>query len=277
MRYGSIYLLTNRQTGEQYVGQTIQSVKCRWNTHCQHAKAPKFAVHHNIAKYGTTAFRVQELFVAFDRDALNDAEKSIIDYIGPTLNSTRGGSGRPAPMSEERKQALSKRAKALWAEPAWRDRMIAKLKSAERTPVPYEFLRERGLRICAKRWAGHVKKSKVTNGTPERTAQRVAITTQTWQDPKIRERRIQGIVEANKNPEVKKKQSLASAGRVIPRVVVEKIARLKWKPVYCPELKVSFLSQKHAADFLGVLKTSVCNAIKRKGKVKQMFTLEMVV
>jgi hypothetical protein len=54
------------------------------------------------------------------------------------------------------------------------------------------------------------------------------------------------------------------------------VAQAKWKPVYCPELQCSFQSQKAAAEFFGVLRTSVCNAVKQKGKVAGKFTLEMV-
>lgn len=276
MRYGSIYLLTNRQTGEQYVGQTIKSVKHRWASHCAAAKRPKFAVAYSIAKYGHEAFGVEELYVAFDREALNNAEKAIIADIRPSLNLTRGGAGKPVPMSEEEKQKFARRSKALWTNPEWRLQMIAKLKAAERKEIPYEVLRQRGVRVSSQRWAGHVKKITVANGTQERAAQRSAITTQTWQDPETRARRLEAMRQANLRPEVKAKRSLSSTGRVMPAEAIEKAARAKWKPVYCPELQVSFLSQKHAAQFFGVLNTAICEAIKRKGKVQRMFTLTVV-
>ena len=269
-------MLTNQHTGEQYVGQTIKSVKSRWAAHRTAAKNPKFAVSQNIAKYGTTAFKVEELYVAFDRGGLNAAEKSVIADMSPALNLTRGGAGLPVPMSEGKKQKLSQRTKELWANPEWREQMVAKLKAADRMPVPYELLRDRGKALSAKRWAGHVKKPRVANGTEARVAQRAEITTQTWQRPEIRAKRIEGLRQASARPEVRAKKSLASTGRVMPRESVKKSARAKWKPVYCPELQTSFLSQKHAAEFLGVLKTSVCNAIKMKGRVNKQFTLVMV-
>ena len=269
MRFGSIYLLTNQQTGEQYVGQTIKSVKQRWNAHCIAAKKPKFVVSKNIEKYGADVFKVEEVFVAFDRDALNAAERNIIADIAPVLNSTKGGAGMPVPMTEKLKQKLIQRTKELWANAEWKAQMVAKLKATKRQEIPYEILKERGLRLSAKRWHGHVKKVKVSVGIGSSTAK-------TWQDPEIRAKRIEGIRATRAKPEVKEKYRLANIGRVMPKEVVEKIARAKWKPVYCPELQISFLSQKHAADFLGVLKTSINNAIKKKGKVKKQFTLEMV-
>ena len=269
MRYGSVYLLTNRHTGEQYVGQTIKSVKKRWYAHCMSAQKPKFKVSHNIAKYGKDAFDVSEMFVAFDKDALNGAEKALIATFNPALNLTSGGAGLPRKLTEKERLALSERSKKLWADPVWKARTIAGLKNAERPVVPYEVLRERGKATCAKRWANHVKRKKEVVGTG-------ALTAKTWQDPMVRAKRIQGIIEANARPEVQERRKAASTGRVMPKEAIAKAARAKWKPVYCPELQVSFLSQKHAAEFLGVKKTSVCNALKTKGKVKQKFTLAMV-
>ena len=276
MRYGSVYLLTNQHTGEQYVGQTIKSVTRRWYAHCISAQNPKFNVSHNIAKYGKDAFDVREMFVAFDKAALNSAEKALIATFKPILNATSGGAGSPRKVSAEECAARSEAAKRRWADAEWKAKTVESLKRAVRPAVPYEVLRQRGLRVSSQRWEGHIKKTRVANGTEARTAQRAELTTQTWQSPEIRAKRIEGLRQANTRPEVKAKRALASMGRIMPRASVEKAARAKWKPVYCPELQISFLSQKHAAEFLGVLKTTVNNAIKQKGKVQRKFTLEMV-
>lgn len=276
MRYGSIYLLTNRHTKEQYVGQTIKSVDRRWYAHCISAKTPKFPIAHNIALYGKESFDVQEIFVAFDKSTLDWAEQTFIAIFCPTLNRTKGGAGSPRKLSAEECTARSEAAKRRWANQEWKAQTVASLKRAIRPTVSYEVLRDRGKALCEKRWAGHVKKVRIANGTEARAAQRSEATTQTWKDSEIRARRIEGIRQANARPEVKAKIILANTGRVMSRDAVEKAARAKWKPVYCPELQISFLSQKHAAEFFGVLKTSVNNAIKQKGKVQRKFTLEMV-
>lgn len=269
MRHGSIYLLTNRHTKEQYVGQTIKSVERRWYAHCISAKAPKFPIAHNIALHGKDAFDVQELFVAFSKQSLDWAEQALIASLQPALNKTKGGAGSPREVSDKECAARSEAAKRRWADPEWKAQTVESLKRAVRPVVPYEVLRERGLRVSSQRWEGHVKKVKPPVGTGSLTAQ-------TWQNPEIRAKRIERLRQANTRPEVKAKRSLASAGRIMSCASVEKAARAKWKPVYCPELQISFLSQKHAAEFLGVLKTTVNNAIKQKGKVQRKFTLEMV-
>lgn len=121
-----------------------------------------------------------------------------------------------------------------------------------------------------KRWAGHVKKVKpapVPLGSKTKAS---------WENLEIRAKRIAGLRASNKRPEVIERRRAASSGRVMPISAVQKSAASKWKPVFCQELQCTFLSQKHCADFLGVLRTSVNNAIKNKGKVSGKFTLEKV-
>lgn len=269
MRYGSVYLLTNQITGEQYVGQTIKTVARRWYAHYISAQSPKFPIAVSIATYGKDNFAIQELFAALDKQSLNWAEQMFIADLQPTLNRTRGGAGTPRRLTPEECANRSDAAKSRWANPEWKAKTVASLKNAVRKEVPYEVLRARGEQACAKRWAGHIKPSKQFVGTG-------ALTAKTWQDPLIRQKRIDGLRFANAKPEVKERKRLASIGRRMPKDAVEKAARAKWKPVYCPELEVSFLSQKYAAEFFGAAKSSVCAAIKKKGKVNKNFTLVMV-
>ncbi len=264
-----MYLLTNQITGEQYVGQTIKTVARRWYAHCISAQSPKFPVAVSIATYGKDNFTVQELFAAFDKQSLNWAEQVSIADLQPTLNRTRGGAGTPRQLTPEECAKRSDAAKRRWANPEWKAKTVASLKNAVRKAVPYEVLRARGEQTCAKRWAGHVKPTKQFVGTG-------ALTAKTWQDPVIRQKRIDGLRAAFAKPEVKEKRRVASVGRKMPVEAIENSARAKWKPVYCQELEVSFLNQKYAAEYLGALKSSVCAAIKNKGKVNKQFTLVRV-
>jgi len=270
MRYGSVYLLTNQITGEQYVGQTIKSVARRWYAHCISAKKPRFPIGLSISQHGSSAFKVEEIFSALCKQGLDWAEKTFIEMIQPSLNRTKGGSGSVRKLTAQECAQRSLAAQKRWADPVWKAKTVESLKNAVRPQVPREVLRQRGVAACAKRWAGHVKKVKPFVGAG-------AFTAQTWQNPEIRAKRVQGIINANARPEVKDRKIAASTGRIMSDKAVQKIARSKWKPVYCPELQVSFLSQKYAAEHLGALQSSVCAAIKTKGKVNKQFTLMMVV
>jgi group I intron endonuclease len=274
MRHGSIYLVTNTHTGEQYVGQTRQWVQKRWDAHwrtavCETSRKAKFQG--ALAAFGRDAFQVAEVFIAFDADALNAAEIALIAELQPAYNATRGGKGlRPITISEETKRKRSEAAKARWANPQWKAKTVASIQRATQTPEA----KDRGRIVSsignAARWANHVK------ATPAPARSLSEGIKMSWQDPVVRASRIEGARVAAQRPENKQRRSAAARGRKHSATTVAKVAQAKWKPVYCRELQCSFLSQKAAAEYLGVLRTSVTNAVKQKGKVARMYTLEMV-
>ena len=238
-RYGSIYVVTNTVTGEQYVGQTRQRAARRWKCHINTARskvAVKYKLASAIIQYGADAFIFKEFFTAFDAKALDAIEVQTIAELKPAYNIAKGGAGHrgvvPSPaVCRQRSERLKKQ----WADPEWRAAQIEKIKMLAASPEA----RERGKKVAAlgnkARWANHTKRQPLP--------------------PRIKQ------VKVKRAPEI---------GRMLA-------AQAKWKPVYCEELKCSFLSQKAAAEFLGVLRTSVANAVKQKGRVAGKYTLERVV
>ncbi len=77
-------------------------------------------------------------------------------------------------------------------------------------------------------------------------------------------------------PEVRAKWSAWNIGRKKSADDVAATAKAKRKPLYCKELGVTFLSCKFAAEFLNTCRSNITEAIKRKGKVKQQYTLVRV-
>jgi group I intron endonuclease len=237
-RYGSIYVVTNTATGEQYVGQTRQKAVRRWKCHVNTANskvATKYKLAQAILEHGEATFKFSEVFSAFDAEALDAAEMDFIAALAPAYNITKGGAGhRGVTPSAEVCRARSERLKRQWADPVWRAAQIEKFKKLSASAEA----RERGKRLAATgnaaRWANHVKKEKPA--------------------PRLKQ------VKVKRDPLI---------GCMLS-------AKAKWKPVYCRELQCSFLSQKAAAEFLGVLRTSVANAIKQKGRVAGKYTLEKV-
>lgn len=239
-RYGSIYVVTNTVTGEQYVGQTRQKAMNRWKSHIRTANsktAAKYKLAQAIIAYGKTAFEFAEVFSAFDSSALNSAEISFIADLAPAYNIAKGGAGhRGVIPSAELRRARSERLKRRWADPEWRANQLEILQRLAKSPEATL----RGKRLAAlglgttTRWANHAKKDK----------------------PPLPVR----AVKVKRDPLI---------GRMLS-------AKAKWKPVYCPELQCSFLSQKMAAAHFGVVPAAITQAIKQKGKVSRMFTLEKV-
>jgi group I intron endonuclease len=274
MRHGSIYLATNTHTGEQYVGQTRQLVQKRWDAHwrtavCATSRKAKFQG--ALTAFGRDAFQVAEVFIAFDADALNAAEIALIAELQPAYNATRGGKGlRPITVSEETRRKRSDAAKARWANPQWKAKTVVSIQRAAQTLEAKDRGRSIARKGNAARWANHVK---ATPAPARSLSDGIKLS---WQDPMVRASRIEGARAAAQRPENRQRRSDAARGRKHSADTVAKMARTKWKPVYCRELQCSFLSQKAAAEYLGVLKTSVANAVKQKGKVARMYTLEMV-
>lgn len=120
------------------------------------------------------------------------------------------------------------------------------------------------------RWAGHIKKVKLQGRSLSECQKAI------WADPAAREKRIVGLRRAAATPEARERRSKASKGRVMSHEAVSKMARAKWRPVHCPQLQISFLSQKHAADYFGVLRTSINNAVAKGCLIERKFALEKV-
>ena len=194
-RFGVIYLSTNKITGEQYIGQTCKKLTRRVTNH--KASIGKYKTKFALAMqhHGFESFEFKELFIAFGKDELNDAEKLLVEEFIPIYNMTKGGCG------------------------------LRGYKPTQET----------------------VKKQSAT---------------------------MQNLL---KDPFIRNKWIQAQIGRKHPKEEVEKTARAKWKPVFCKELGVSFLNQKFASEYLGFAKSTITEAIKRKGKVANKFTLVRVV
>jgi group I intron endonuclease len=271
MNYGVIYVATNSVTGEQYVGQTRQKFKTRVQAHKVSAQTPRFNFHKAINKFGFDVFSFEEVFYAFDKPALDYAEKQIIAYIKPVYNMTKGGSGMPGPVNEATRAKLSENAKRRWADPAWKARTVAAIKEASQLEDFKErcSLNAKSRNLAKVRWEGHEKKKRQSKNRAESIKR-------SWADVTIREKRVAGLKKALSTLETRAKLSSASKGRVHSKFILDKIAKAKHKPVYCKELECTFLSQKHAAEHFGVRHTTITESIKRKGKVHRQYTLVRV-
>lgn len=102
--YGHIYLITNKINNKQYIGQTRQKLKYRWNQHIRTInRDDKFymILHRAMYKYGVENFDFKELELVYannEEELYNKLNQKEIDYIAQydTLkpngyNMTTGG------------------------------------------------------------------------------------------------------------------------------------------------------------------------------------------
>lgn len=71
---GFIYLITNKINGKQYVGQTIQTIRARWNAHVSESRRDDYPMAQAIKKYGAENFVVSEVARCNSLEQLNELE-----------------------------------------------------------------------------------------------------------------------------------------------------------------------------------------------------------
>lgn len=269
--WGVVYIATNTITGEQYVGQTKQPPHVRFHAHEVSARKPVTKFHRAIADIGYDKFRFEVVASSLTREALNEAEKALIAEYSPVYNTTRGGAGRARVVTEAERARLSEAAKRRWADLEWRARTVQTMRELGAAGFFTEAGRKGGSTGCGARarWVGHTKAVKPSKD-------KAASIAASWSDPDVRARRLLGMSEANKRLDVRAKRSMATRGRVMSASSVAKTARSKWKPVYCPELSITFLSRSAAAEYIGVGKTAISEALRHTRKVAGEYTLREV-
>ena len=127
--YGIVYCYKNVINQKVYVGQTTQSLEKRHVEHVAAARDPRkrgynCSFQRAIRTHGIHKFKKTVLFVAFDRDALDNAEIELIASY-ESLDKTKGynlayGGSKSGMHTEETKRKISEASKVLWTKPEHR-------------------------------------------------------------------------------------------------------------------------------------------------------------
>jgi predicted DNA-binding protein YlxM (UPF0122 family) len=94
--FGTIYIITNSINNKVYIGQTIQSLKERWQGHCRKACSigeGNMLIKKAIFKYGKVNFKIEELEKC-NLDILDEREIyyiNLYDSYNNGYNLTKGG------------------------------------------------------------------------------------------------------------------------------------------------------------------------------------------
>lgn len=113
MSRGIIYLITNKENGHKYIGQTTQGMNKRWKQHIQEAiRMSDKPIHRAMRKYGNHNFMIREIDEC-DESLLNEREQYWINHYN-TFESAEGynatSGGDKLVFSEEIKQKISQKA-----------------------------------------------------------------------------------------------------------------------------------------------------------------------
>ena len=86
-----VYQITNKVTGDFYIGYTSRTPEERLKGHFKAAnRGRKTKLYNSIRKYGEDNFEITPLYVG-DQGLIH--EKMLIEKLNPTLNLTEGGEG----------------------------------------------------------------------------------------------------------------------------------------------------------------------------------------
>ena len=103
-----IYKITNTQTQEFYIGQTIKNIEYRFRKHKEMSiRGGGYKLHSAMRKYGVENFIIEILDTATNLDELNEKEIYHIDTLKPYYNILPGGQIRLTENSiEKMRQSL---------------------------------------------------------------------------------------------------------------------------------------------------------------------------
>lgn len=186
----TIYCHTHIESGRRYIGQTVKTLKQRWNQHVYKARVTssrgcsKFW--NAIRMYGRDAFSHQVLEVCVTSEEANEAEEAWIYSFSTRhsefgFNLARGGSHTPHPIKNP------------WDRPGFREKNITA--------------------------------SKAGLNTKESRARRSVASTKLWSDPEQKKKLSDAVTESHSRSEVKARLSAAQSGKVLSEEHKAKISQ----------------------------------------------------
>ncbi|MFW9873539.1 MAG: GIY-YIG nuclease family protein [Candidatus Thorarchaeota archaeon] len=197
--YGYIYIVMNNFNGKNYIGKTEKTPEERWKNHLKDARALERAreanpykkisgthLNNSFNKFGSEAFSLKQIDVAYSLDELNKKERHYVkeyDSMNPDkgYNMREGGEGaKPRPEVIEKITEIS-REKA--KDSSWLNNMTEINQEIARNPEIREKLSESIL----KKWQDQQYQDNVSKGA-----------TNKWQETKHRERQFKSRVEGKR-------------------------------------------------------------------------------
>lgn len=148
-----IYKITNNINGKVYIGQTIQCLKKRWNSHKYNFKTKQdIYLYKAMKKYGIENFTIEEIGGANNITELNYQEWLLIykyNSLAPNGYNLREGGRINWSYTNETLNKMSKSQKNRWKkEKNPRSKTVIDIKTGKQWSSAKEALKDSGLKIA---------------------------------------------------------------------------------------------------------------------------------
>lgn len=242
----TVYLVTNNLSKKMYVGVTKRTLQQRWTNHCSQG----YYLTSAIKKYGKDNFTIETLSTCTTKEIACKYEILAINKLKTkSPNGYNFSDGGQAPThTKEICQKISKSSmgKKLSEKHLEAIRKSSKINAEKRRGIKRpEFSLE---------WKQNISKAKLGKKLSEETKLKIKI----------------ALANSEKFKNAKKGEYFKTNNPNKNPMLREKIARSKWKPVYCINTDISFLSIKHASEFYNIKGTQLATALHRGTKVNNL-------
>ncbi len=83
---GIIYIITNKITGDTYIGATIMGLKRRWKAHRRQKKTRNSPLYKAMVEYGSSNFMIEHIASSINIRDLAKLEIEVIKQYNPSYN-----------------------------------------------------------------------------------------------------------------------------------------------------------------------------------------------
>lgn len=206
------YKITNKLTGDIYIGITKKRLVARWWQHLSVARCGgKSTMSRAIRKYGEDAFAMEVLQEANDWNEICAIERDMIAKFNPKYNSSLGGEGG-GKWDEERKARQADRARKQWADKQAREKLVAARNSEDGKRLIAARTKEQMLKPEVRKRNSEMAKERMNTPEFRKAQSEVAakVFKEFWSDENNRKTQSEKIKEIRNRPEMKKKVSAIS-------------------------------------------------------------------
>lgn len=236
----SLYLITNLINRKRYAGITSRSIYDRFVQHCTQGNSLTNA----IRKYGRDNFTLELISSSNALDRIKNYEVRLIKSL--RLTNRRYGynlsdGGDLTAKTESTKRKISK-----------------KLKGKPKSESHRKKIQENAVKMGLKR-KGKPRPKFSNEWKKNMSSSKLGVKLTAEHKAKI----AQGIRSSEKYAKADKGKYFRNSNPQYNPILKSKIARAKYKPIYCVNNGVSYLSSKDAAAHLGLNTNSIATAINR--------------